>query len=92
MVEVDGTAEACALEVPAMVAGPASRPRAVELEPPGDDPLAQRVGRAARVAVRPPRARLDRIEAVVTVAAKQPLEVAPADTALLCCGGHGQLC
>jgi hypothetical protein len=81
--------QALAPEVP----GDGSRTRVQaaggELDPHGDDPLAHGVRRAAGAGVRPARSRLDRLEALVTVPAQEPVQVAAADAALHRCGGDG---
>ena len=91
MVEVDRSRQALAPEMP----GDRGRARVEaagdELDPEGDDPVAHRVGCPVRAGVRPARARLEAVEPVLTVPAQEPVEVAPADAALLGRGGDGQL-
>ena len=83
--------QARALEVP----GDRDRTRVEaigsELAAQCDDPVAHGVGRSLGAAAWPTRARLDGLQAVVPVAAQEPVQVPAADPGLGCRGGNGQL-
>ena len=83
--------QALAPEVPGDGGGPGVEPLARELRPEGDDPAADVVGRSLRARVRPAGPRLEAVEAVLAVAAQEPVQVPAADAALRRRGGDGQL-
>ena len=91
MVEVDGTGRPSRSEVP----GDGGRARVEaaggELRPQGDDPVAHGVGCPVRAGARPPRPRLEAVEAVVPVPPQEAVQVLAADPVLGRRGGDGQL-
>ena len=86
-----GGVEPFPLEVPGERHRPGIEALRGELGAPGDDPLPHLLRCPAGVAAWPPRARLDRLEAALTVAAEQALEMLSTEPELGCGGGDGRL-
>ena len=91
MVEVEGTGEPLAPEVPGDRHRAGIEAAGGELGAQRDDPLAHLVRRPAGAGERPARARLEGVEPALTVAAEQALEMLTAEPVRGRGGGDGQL-
>ena len=91
MVETDGTGRPSRPRCQAIVAGPASRPRAASSVRRATIRSRTASGRRLRAGARPAGPGLEAVEPVLAVPGEEPVEVPPADVALGCGGGDGQL-